>query len=155
MSLDTDRDSKEMVCRPLKIVGSRLGLRNCVEFMEARRLCLAWLCICLALSIPLIIAVVCVGALLASPNGELPLWYEVSTCANASDALTVSGYGGEEPASTSLATEAYTRSYWIQHGRVPSPNELVGSACPVAAREPGPFDITLEKDDGYRRPEHC
>ena len=113
---------------------------------------------CLAVGLAACLALIIPGHALAAkinPTGKLPLWYEVSTCANASDALTVSGYGGEEPASTSLATEAYTRSYWIQHGRVPSPNEFAGSACPVAAREPGPFDITLEKDDGYRRPEHC
>lgn len=112
---------------------------------------------CLAVGLAACLALILPGHVLAAkirPTGELPLWYEVSTCANASDALTVSGYGGQ-PASTSLATEAYTRSYWIQHGRVPSPDEFAGSACPVAAREAGPFDITLEKDDGYRRPEHC
>ena len=140
--------------------------------------------LCLALIIP--------GHALAAmiqPTGELPLWYEISTCANASDALTVSGYGGEL-ASTSLPSEAYTRSYWIQHGRLthsltltlkltmymsspsvhadsptrpltrtlslpltrraPSPYEFVGNACPVAAVAPGPFEITLEKEDGYR-----
>ena len=78
--------------------------------MEACRLCLAWLCICLALSIPLIIAGVCVGALLASPNGELPLWYQVSTCPDSST-ITVVGYGGETSVHEDI--EAYTRSYTI------------------------------------------
>ena len=112
--------------------------------------------VCLAVSLAVWLALIIPGhalRVMVHPTGELPLWYEISTCANASDAVTVSGYGGE-PASTSLATEAYTRSYWIQHGRIPSPYEFAGSACPIVAREPGPFDITLEKDDGYRRPEH-
>ena len=113
--------------------------------------------VCLAVSLAVCLALIIPGHALAAmihPTGELPLWYEISTCANATDAVTVSGYGGE-PASTSLATEAYTRSYWIQHARIPSTHEFAGSACPVAAREPGPFDITLEKDDGYRRLEQC
>ena len=107
--------------------------------MEARRLCLAWLCICLALSIPLIIAGVCVGALLASPNGELPLWYEVSTC-NDSSAVTVNGYGGETGVHEEV--EAFTRSYWLKHAHV--------GACPAVMTPSQSLDIALKKDDGYR-----
>ena len=109
--------------------------------------------VCLAVSLAVCLALIIPGHALAAmihPTGELPLWYEISTCANATDAVTVSGYGGE-PVSESLAAEGYTRSYWIQHGRAPSPDEFVGNACPVAAPKAGPFDIALEKDDGYRR----
>ena len=97
--------------------------------------------VCLAVGLVLCLALIIPGHALAAmiqPTGELPLWYEISTCANASDALTVSGYGGEL-ASTSLPSEAYTRSYWIQHGRLhplsnPTPKanhvyELTSCSC--------------------------
>ena len=96
------------------------------------------------LCLPLIIAGHYVGTLV-DPNGELPLWYEISTCSN-STATTVFGFGGE----TDTGGEEYMRSFWLKYARAPTAATMVGTACPVVVPLPTSFDIALEPDDGYR-----
>ena len=72
--------------------------------------------------------------LFISPNGELPLWYAISTCFNPNASFSVQG----------ITYDAFTLRPIVA-------GELEGNACPaVPTDSPPPIDITLEASDGYR-----
>lgn len=97
-------------------------------------------------ALPLIIAGHVMGGLI-DPTGELPLWYEISACPNASESIAVSGFGGE----TETGGEARDRTFWLKYPHVPTPTSMAGEACPVQLPPKSSFEITLEQDDGYRQ----
>ena len=116
MSLDTGRDSKEIICRPLKTIP--IKLRNCDEFMGGRPMPRV------AVHLPcaehsLIIAGVCVGALLASSNSELPCGTSVNHFD--SSTITVVGYGGETGVHEDIGQPC-----WLYHTK-----EGPRAVCPV------------------------
>ena len=73
---------------------------------------------------------------LKSKNGELGLWYAISTCFNPDSSFTVAG----------TVYDVFTLRPVVV-------GEPMGSACPVvppAGPPASPIDIVLEESDGYR-----
>ena len=68
------------------------------------------------------------------PNGELGVWYAVSTCFDAEASIAVDGRG---------TFDAYSM-------RPVLPSALPGNACPTLPTVSPPITITLETADGYR-----
>ena len=84
-----------------------------------------------------LIAQYVVQALCIEPNGEIDVWYAISTCFDPNASFTVQGQDSDR------TYDAFTMRPIIA-------GELEGNACPAVSTASPRIDITLEGSDGFR-----